>query len=98
MPAGDEVTVPAPVPVLVTDSAYVLSVNVAVTVVAAVTVTAQVPVPLQPPPLQPVNVEPVVGVAIRVITVPWPTISLQSVPQLMPGGDDVTVPTPVPAV
>src|SRR2546430_714423 len=28
-------------------------------------VTAQVPVPVQPPPLQPVNVEPAAGVAVR---------------------------------
>ena len=72
--------------------------KVAVTVVAAVTVAEQVPVPVQPPPLQPVNVEPVAGVAVRVTEVPWPTDSLQSTPQLMPAGDDVTEPTPVPAV
>jgi hypothetical protein len=60
MPAG-RATVPVPVPALVTVSVYVLSVKVAVTVVAAVTVTVQVPVPEQPPPLQPVNVEPAPG-------------------------------------
>ena len=52
MPDGDDVTVPEP------DFATVsvnCGVNVAVTVVFAVTVTAHVPVPLQPPPDQPVK-------------------------------------------
>jgi hypothetical protein len=38
--------------------------------VAAVTETVQVPVPEHPPPLQPVNVEPVAGVAVSVTEVP----------------------------
>ena len=41
--------------------------NVAVTVLAAFIVTEQAPVPVQAP-LQPVNVEPVDGVAVRVTT------------------------------
>jgi hypothetical protein len=98
MPAGDEVTVPAPVPTLLTIKVYVLSVKVAVTVVAAVTVTAQVPVPVQPPPDQLVKLEPADGEAVRVTAVPWPTVSVQSAPQLMPAGDDVTVPAPVPTL
>ena len=32
--------------------------------------TVQVPVPVQPPPLQPVNVEPAAGVAVKVTAVP----------------------------
>jgi hypothetical protein len=40
--------------------------NVAVTVVVPVMGTAQGPVPLHPPPLQPVKVEPVMGAAVRV--------------------------------
>ena len=36
-------------------------VNVAVTVVFAVSVTTHVPVPVQPPPLHPANVEPEIG-------------------------------------
>jgi len=44
--------------------------KVAVTVVAAVSVTVQVPVPEQPPPLQPSNVEPALGVAVSVTPVP----------------------------
>ena len=43
--------------------------KVALTVVVSPTVTAQVPVPLHPPPLQPANVEPVAGAAVRVTTV-----------------------------
>jgi hypothetical protein len=98
MPAGDEVTVPAPVPALVTASVYVLSVKVAVTVVAAVTVTAQVPVPEQPPPLQPVNVEPATGVAVSVtdgaVTDHGGAVGAARDARR----DDVTVPVPVPAL
>ena len=54
-------TVPLPVPALVTVSADD-GMKVAVTVVAPLIVTVQAPVPVQPP-LQPVNVEPVAGVA-----------------------------------
>ncbi len=72
MPAGFEVTVPLPVPFSVTVSGKVWAcrVNVAVTVVAAFMVTTQEPVPEQPPPLQPVNVEPPAAAAVRVTTVP----------------------------
>jgi hypothetical protein len=70
IPTGTLVTVPLPVPALVTVSAKVGTSNVAVTVVAADTVTLQELVPEQPPPLQPVKVEPVAGVAVRVSAVP----------------------------
>ena len=43
----------------------------AVTVVAAVMVVTHVPVPVQPPPLQPANVEPPAGTAVSVTSVPW---------------------------
>jgi hypothetical protein len=71
MPAGVLLTVPLPVPTLLTvrltpgDRS-----NVAVTVVVEVRVTVQVPVPVQPPPLQPVKVEPVAGVEVRATAVP----------------------------
>src|SRR5213594_3855074 len=68
MPAGVLVTVPAPAPVLETVRTKV-GVNVAVTAVAAVRVTMQGPVPVQPPPLQPVNAEPRAGVAVSVTVV-----------------------------
>jgi hypothetical protein len=66
MPAGLDVTVPAPVPAFVTVNLNRWSVKVAVTPTAAVIVVVQVPVPVQPPPVQPANVEPVAGVAVSV--------------------------------
>jgi len=72
IPAGLEVTVPAPVPVGITVKTGVVAAtvpNVAVTPVAAGTVTVQVPMPLQAP-LQPANDDPEAGVAVRVTGVP----------------------------
>jgi hypothetical protein len=63
--------------------------------VAAVS-TIQVPVPTQPPPLHPIKVEPELLVAVRVTVVPFRKVSLQVVPQSIPGGSDMTVPDPVP--
>ena len=68
----------------------------AVTVWSAVIVTIHEPVPLQPPPLQPVNVEPPVGAAVRVTVVPIGKFVAQTVPQEIPLGLLVTVPVPVP--
>ena len=45
------------------------SVKVAATVVAAVMGTVHGPVPEHPPPLQPENVDPVAGAAVRVTVV-----------------------------
>ena len=59
--------------------------------------TVQVPVPVQPPPLQPENVEPAPGVAVNVTAVPLANAAEQVAPQLMPVGALVTVPLPVPA-
>jgi hypothetical protein len=70
IPAGLEVTVPPPDPVLLTESVKVCTLKVAVTDVAAFIVTAHVPVPEQPPPLQPAKVEPPAGAAVSVTTVP----------------------------
>src|SRR5206468_7389252 len=71
MPAGALATVPVPAPALLTVSVKVGTAKVAVTVVAAFSVTAQAPVPEQPPPLHPVNVDPAAGVAVSVTTVPF---------------------------
>ena len=60
--------------------------------------TAQVLVPVQPPPLQPVNVEPAAGVAVRVTAVPLGNVAEHVVPQEMPAGELVTVPLPAPAL
>lgn len=69
MPAGLLVTVPEPVPLLLTFNRYVFSVKLAVTDRAVLMATVQVPVPEQPPPLQPVKVEPVEGVEVKVTEV-----------------------------
>ena len=70
MPAGEPVTVPEPVPALVTVSDKVGSrSNFALTEAAADIVTVQAPVPLHAPP-QPVNTEPDVGAAARLTDIP----------------------------
>src|ERR1051325_7117846 len=74
-----------------------LAVNVAVTDWAAVSETVQVPVPVQAP-LQPANVEPLAAAAVRVTEVPLAKLALHVLPQLIPAGDEVTVPVPVPAL
>jgi hypothetical protein len=90
-------TVPLPVPILATVSAA-LTVNVAVALRSALMTNVQVgEVPLQAP-LQPVNVEPVAGVAVSVTVVPLARPTSQVVPQLMPAGLLATLPPPVPAV
>src|SRR6266704_739182 len=96
MPAGELVTVPLPVPALVTVSVKVWSVKVAVTVVAAETVTTHDPVPEQLPPLQLLKIEPAAGVAVSVTAVPPAKFAAQVAPQVMPAGALVTVPVPVP--
>src|SRR5262245_240721 len=99
MPAGELVIVPLPVPALLTVSANEDgSANVAVTVRAALIGTVQVlAVPAQAP-LQPVNVEPAAGAAVRVTAVPDESDIEHVVPQLMPAGELVTVPLPAPAL
>ena len=76
----------------------VVAANVAVTVVAPLTVTAQLPVPEQPPPLQPVKLEPALATAVSVTWVPAVKPDEQVTPQSMPAGELVTVPVPVPAL
>src|SRR6185369_4402700 len=92
MPAGLLVTVPVPVPILVT----VCRMNVAVTDLAASTVTTQGPVPAQAP-LQPVNWERGLALGVNVTWVPRAKDALHAAPQLMPAGLLVTVPPPLPA-
>jgi len=71
-------------------------VNSALTARAALIVTVHVEVPEHSDPLQPANDEPVVGFAVSVTDDPFFKIAEQSEPQLMPAGDEVTVPEPVP--
>src|SRR2546425_202023 len=70
--------------------------NIALTVVAALSVTVQVLVPEQPPPLQPVKVEPAAGAAVKVMAVPLANAAEHVGPQEMPAGLLVIVPIPVP--
>src|SRR5881397_1096919 len=98
MLAGLFVTLPAPVPALETVSVKVCRVKVAVTVVAALRVTVQAPGPEQPPPLQPLKVEPAAGAAVSVTAVPLAKLAAQVAPQVMPAGALVTAPLPVPAL
>jgi hypothetical protein len=96
MPVGMLVTVPLPLPAAITVRIYVFRVKVAVTVVSAVKGTVQVPVPGHPvTPVQPVKLEPTVAIAVNVTDVL--KLAAHVVPQLMPAGELVTVPPPVPA-
>ena len=70
--------------------------NVAVTDPAAFMATAQVPVPEHPEPDQPANVDPPDAAAVRVTTVPLLKLAEHVEGQVIPAGDDVTVPLPVP--
>src|SRR5882724_2381161 len=92
-----EIVAPA-VGVMMEAAGGVMSVNVAVTVVAALRVTVQAPGPEQPPPLQPLKVEPAAGAAVSVTAVPLAKLAAQVAPQVMPAGLLVTVPAPVPAL
>jgi hypothetical protein len=90
-------TVPLPVPdVLTVRSTDCDVANVAMTVVVEVRVTVQGPVPVQPPPLQPENAEPVAPVAVRVTGVPPARVAEQVAPQMIPDGVLITVPLPAP--
>ena len=99
IPAGLLVTVPVPVPALVTVRVtLLLKLKVAVTASAALIVTEHVPVPVQPSPLQPANVDPVAGAAVSTTTCPLVKLAEHVVPQLIPAGLLVTVPVPVPSL
>src|SRR5207245_3234610 len=58
----------------------------------------QAPVPEQAPPVQPVKVEPAAGAAVSVTAVPLVKLAEQVAPQVMPAGELVMVPLPVPAL
>lgn len=68
--------------------------NDAVMPVLAEIVVVHVPVPEQVPPDQPMNIEPVDGVAVNVTDVPDEITAEQVEPQLIP--EPVTVPEPEP--
>jgi hypothetical protein len=72
----------------------VLAAKLAVTVAAAFSVTAHVDVPVHAP-VQPVNCCPLAGVAVSVTGVPCAKDSVQSVGQVIPAGDEPTLPEPL---
>src|SRR5687767_7762043 len=98
MPAGLEVTVPVPPPVRATVTAKLCRVKLALTLSAPLTVTVQVVPVVVSQPVQAPNDEPALGVAVRVTEVPYRKLSLQSPPQLMPPGTELTVPAPAPVL
>src|SRR5256885_1482197 len=67
--AGHVPPAPPPSPSGVTGGVNLCGAKVAVSVVAAVIVTTHGPVPVRPPPDQPVKVDPVAGAAVRVTAV-----------------------------
>jgi len=97
MPAGDDVTVPVPAPALLTVNADVgTGLNAAPTVVSAESVNVHVRLVVHEPALvQPANVDPEPGAAVSV-TLPCVIVAVQVDPQLMPAGEEVTVPVPLP--
>jgi len=70
--------------------------NVAVTDSFAFAVATHVPVPEHAPP-QPPKVEPGTGEAVKVTEVPLAKFAEQLLPQSMPAGLLMTLPTPLPA-
>jgi hypothetical protein len=60
---------------------------------AAFIVTTQLPAPLHAPP-QPLNLQPLAGVGVRVTVVPALKLVLHVEGQLTPAGELVTVPVP----
>ena len=73
-----------------------LVLNVAVTEVLLDSVTLHVPVPEQPPPLHPPKVDPEFAVAVSVTAVPLAKLAEHVEPQLMPAGELLTDPLPLP--
>ena len=70
--------------------------KVAVADWAELMVTVQMPVPEQPAPPQPTKVDPLFAAAVSVTTVFLAKSYEQVEPQLMPTGELVTMPMPVP--
>jgi hypothetical protein len=95
-PAGEEVTVPDPVPAITTLSVPGPGRKVAVTAASAASVTVQRPVPVQAPD-QPPKVDDPPGRAVKVTTLPSAKPALQVPGQEMPAGEEVMVPVPLPA-
>ena len=98
MPAGADVTKPAPAPALPTARTNRCTVNVAVTDRAAFIATVQTSPETASHPVHPAKVDEPATAAVSLTEVPVGYGSEQSAPQLMPAGADVTVPEPVPSL
>jgi hypothetical protein len=90
-----EVTVPEPVPTLLTVTGKLCAASVAVTLRACVMVTVQSPVPVHAPP-QLTNVEPASGMACTVTCAPLVKLPLHVAPQSIPPGIEAMMPLPEP--
>jgi hypothetical protein len=97
MPAGELVTVPLPVPALVSVSVYVTGATLKVAVQLTLLFTVKLPLEQAESPDQPAKTEPLPATADSVTAVPPAMVVEQVLPQLMPAGELVTVPLPVPA-
>jgi hypothetical protein len=97
MPGGDDVTVPVPLPLFNTVRVWFDALNVAVTVLSDVMLIVHVDADGESQPDQFTNVEPAAAAAVRATDVPEAYEALHEVPQLIPAGEEVTVPIPVPA-
>jgi hypothetical protein len=96
MPDGADSTLPLPSTLtLMAAMPDGVGVKLAVTLCALLIVTLQLPLPVQPAPLQPLKVKPLFGVAVSVTLLPCAKLLLQVVPQLMPAGDELTLPEPL---
>jgi hypothetical protein len=69
----------------------------AVVFLASVMLTVQVPNPEQAP-VHPWNLLPAAAVAVSVTLASWLNAAEQLAPQLIPEGEETTVPVPVPAL
>jgi hypothetical protein len=99
IPGGSLLTVPAPAPALVTvsEKRTGAAVNVAVTVGLPTMATVHDELgPLQPAPLNPLKVDPFVGVAVSVTVMPVAKSAAHVPGQEIPLGLLVTVPVPLP--
>jgi hypothetical protein len=96
IPFGELVTEPEPVPDFVTLRAWTIGagLNVAVTAESVFSVTAQLPAPEQPPPDQPLKIDPDAGVAVSVTVEPFVKGDEQAMLQSIPAGLLVTEPLP----
>jgi hypothetical protein len=69
--------------------------KVALTLLGVFRATEQVALMPLHAPLQPKKIEPEAGVAVSVTLAPWVKGALHLVPQLIPLGDEITVPLPL---